>query len=48
MPRNPFGEMAAAAVQLHELFSSFVAAGFTRAEALEIMIRMATSSAPRN
>ena len=34
---NPFNELDVGAVGAHELFMSYVRAGFTRAEALEIV-----------
>lgn len=39
-PTDPFSGLTAAAVSLHEMFMSYVDAGFTRAESLEIVIRL--------
>lgn len=36
-PEDPISELAAAAVQMHELFAEYVKAGFTRAEALTLI-----------
>ena len=36
-PKDPFGMFAAEAVSLHEVFTGFVSAGFTRAEALDLV-----------
>lgn len=33
-PRDPFGAMAEAAAAIHEVFLSYVAAGFTESQAL--------------
>lgn len=38
MPQDPIGQLAEGAAQLHELFMSYVDAGFTRSEALQIII----------
>ena len=35
-PLDPITDLAAAAVQLHEMYSAFVAAGFTTEQALEL------------
>lgn len=35
-PPDPITGMAEMAVQIHELYESFVAAGFTEAQALEL------------
>lgn len=37
MPAEPMSEMAEGAAQLHELFESYVRAGFRRPEALYIV-----------
>ena len=37
-PLDPFTQLAEGAAQAHELFSAYVGAGFTRAEALQILI----------
>lgn len=42
----PPGQMDAAAVVHHEFFSSYVRAGFTRAEAVQILIAVITSAIP--
>ncbi|MEU9643609.1 hypothetical protein [Streptomyces sp. NPDC048188] len=36
-PTDPIGKVAAAAVSLHELFTSLCAAGFTQAQAMELV-----------
>lgn len=36
-PASPISELAAAAAQLHELFTAYVESGFTREEALELI-----------
>lgn len=36
-PVNPFGALAAAALAAHEMFSAYLEAGFTRAEALHLV-----------
>jgi hypothetical protein len=36
LPTDPFTELAASAVQLHELYLSWVDAGFTEAQAMEL------------
>ena len=41
-PEDPMSELGAAAAQVHELFTSYVDAGFTRAEALQIVIAIIT------
>jgi hypothetical protein len=35
-PTDPITAMAAAAIQLHEMYEAFVAAGFTREQAFEL------------
>lgn len=42
---SPLAELAAAAAQLHELFLSYVHAGFTENQALRIVIGVITGSA---
>jgi hypothetical protein len=37
-PKDPIGPMAEGAISTHELFKAYIAAGFTRREALEIVI----------
>ena len=37
-PRDPFSPLMNAAVQMHEMVVQFVAAGFTRKEAIHIML----------
>lgn len=39
-PKDPFGELAQAAIQIHELFVSFISAGFTEEQALRLTIAM--------
>lgn len=36
-PADPIGKVAAAAVSLHELYTSLCAAGFTQAQAMELV-----------
>lgn len=36
-PDDPITQLAAAAVQLHELYASFVAAGFSESQALYLV-----------
>jgi hypothetical protein len=49
--KNPLGinltPMAEGAAATHELFMAYVQAGFTREEALQLVISMITASAPR-
>lgn len=48
MPNNPpppLTELAAAAVQQHELYSAWVDAGFTEDQALQMMIALMISHA---
>jgi hypothetical protein len=40
MPADPFSAMAAAAVSLHEMYRSFVTAGFSEAQAFELVRSM--------
>ena len=44
IPFPPMTEMQAAAAQLHELYSSFRGAGFTRYEALYLTAQVLTNS----
>lgn len=37
-PQSPFTELAAAAVQLHEMFRAFLDAGFTEYQALQLAV----------
>ena len=46
-PESPLSELAAGAVQMHEMLTSYVAAGFTRAEALQIIISMLVANFKR-
>lgn len=41
-PQDPLTELAAGAVQLHELFLAQVAAGFTEQQAMQIVIAVLT------
>jgi hypothetical protein len=36
-PQDPITQLAAAAVQLHELYEAYLSAGFTEAQALELV-----------
>jgi hypothetical protein len=47
-PEDPISELAATAAQLHELFTACTAAGFTRGEALQIVIATATVHHPES
>lgn len=40
-PNDPIGPMAEGAISMHELFRAYMAAGFTRREALDIVIGLA-------
>jgi len=42
IPQDPLTELAAGAVQLHELFLAQVAAGFTEQQAMQIVIAVLT------
>ncbi|MET9122968.1 hypothetical protein [Streptomyces sp. NPDC004528] len=42
---DPITELAAAAVQQHELYQAWIDAGFTRAEALELLKAVLLGSA---
>lgn len=43
-PADPFSALAEGAAQLHELFTAYTNAGFSRPEALQIVIAMVTAS----
>ena len=43
-PQDPFGRYTQAAVNMHEMFASFVSAGFKRAEALQLVITIIQGS----
>ncbi len=43
-PANPFSEMAESAIAMHEIYVSYVQAGFTRSEALELIALIITRS----
>jgi hypothetical protein len=43
-PEDPITSLAEGAAQMHELFMAYLHAGFTRAEALQIMISIVTAS----
>jgi hypothetical protein len=36
LPENPLGELAVGAIQLHEIYRSYIAAGFTNEQAFEL------------
>jgi hypothetical protein len=42
-PQDPLTDLAAAAAQLHELFVSYVEAGFTEDQALRLIIGVITA-----
>lgn len=44
-PADPITELAAAAVQLHELYEAFMEAGFTDRQALELVMTAMQGSA---
>lgn len=46
LPVNPITALAAAAAQLHELYKSYVAAGFTEEQALRLVIAALQTAAP--
>ena len=39
-PKDPFSPLLNAAVQMHEMVMQLVEAGFTRSEAIQIMLEM--------
>ena len=43
-PKDPFGTFADGAAATHEMFISYVLAGFTRPEALQIVIALLTNT----
>jgi hypothetical protein len=43
-PRDPFSPLMNAAVQMHEMVLQFVQAGFTRREAIHIMLQSLKNS----
>jgi hypothetical protein len=42
-PKDPFGAFAEGAVAMHEIFTEYVKAGFSRAESLKIVIALLTN-----
>ncbi len=42
-PEDPMTELAAGAAQMHELFTAYIDAGFSHAEALQILIAVVTA-----
>lgn len=46
-PPDPITSLAAGAAQTHELFMSWVNAGFTRPEALQMIIAFMIAATPR-
>lgn len=44
MPADPLTDLAASAAQLHEAFEAFVAAGFTEAQAMQMVCAIITGS----
>lgn len=40
VPISPFGEMTEGAIGMHEMYKSYVEAGFTRWEALDLIARI--------
>lgn len=47
LPPDPMTQFAQGAAQGHELFMSYVNAGFTRAEAVAILIAILTAAIPK-
>jgi hypothetical protein len=43
LPTDPMSTLAAGAAQMHEMFMSYVDAGFARSEALQIIIGIMTA-----
>lgn len=43
-PADPIGALAEAAAGLHEMFTAYVDAGFSRGEALQIVIAVVTAN----
>lgn len=43
-PEDPITQLAAAAVQLHELYNSYIAAGFTDQQAFDLVKAILTAS----
>lgn len=43
LPPDPMSQLATGAAQQHELFMAWVRAGFSRAEALQIIIAIVTA-----
>ncbi|MFG2993965.1 MULTISPECIES: hypothetical protein [unclassified Streptomyces] len=41
-PTSPLSKLATAAVSLHELYTEYVKAGFTKAEAMELLKALIT------
>lgn len=44
MPADPVTDLAAWAAQLHEAYESFIAAGFTEAQAMQMVCALLTGS----
>lgn len=44
LPQSPLSELAAAAVQQHELFRSWVDAGFTEDQSMVLLVAILTAS----
>jgi hypothetical protein len=42
-PQDPITDLAAGAAQLHELYTAYVAAGFTDIQALQLIIALLTA-----
>lgn len=45
-PESPLGNMAMAAVSLHEMFQAYVTAGFTEEQALDLTKHVLTINQP--
>lgn len=44
MPPEPMSELAAAAAQMHELFTAYIAAGFTESQALYLIGKLISTN----
>jgi hypothetical protein len=44
MPSDPVSDLAMGAAQIHELYAEYVAAGFTKKQAMSLVLTMLTES----
>jgi hypothetical protein len=44
LPPEPMSELAAGAAQMHELFTAYIAAGFTESQALYLLGKLISAS----